>query len=606
MEAERRKAPRKTPAEFTFIKLEQEFGGRVLNCSEDGLCFETMSPINESDLIQFWFSLHTLERVEGFGQIVWMNQAKNVGGIRITHLSRTSRLKFQGWLGDPAQNHEMSPRDGARATVASPVTAAAVDEPLPAQVTAAPVHPVSAPISSNVPVEQAIASDAAIAGAAVPGVSQARHWPTSVVNATSPHSPATSEERASATAEHIQAYGTNEAPESQSPPASAPLWLQGTTASADRDDFSPAMTTQPEPPENLKWTAPLSTEPFSPEASNPWPSSHPESFSPHSMASSEDQTQSFHSSSSLEYSDEPAVEPRELVPLTRHRNATRMQFIRGALLGILACAAIAAMVSKYSRPVGPSVAAQVSSLAATGGTTVVEAQPSSEAPSSNLRQAVSIPSLASISHTIRRASTPPVTTIIPGILQQSSLSPATASATDPAPAPEQVATQNEAQAPAASSAGNAVTAYHPAPLIEAPTLPIPPAPFRPPLDPRLGPTATEPARDTEAAVSYPSFHRQNPVSTLQVGGEVRPARLIRSVQAVYPLSVRNRGISGDVVIDAVVTASGNVTQARVLSGPTLLHQAALDAASQMKYEPALLDGKPTSQHVTITMKFRPE
>jgi hypothetical protein len=59
MVPERRKDARKTPAEFTFIQLEQEHGGRVLNFSQKGLCFECLSPINDTDLIQFWFSYLT-------------------------------------------------------------------------------------------------------------------------------------------------------------------------------------------------------------------------------------------------------------------------------------------------------------------------------------------------------------------------------------------------------------------------------------------------------------------------------------------------------------------------------------------------------------------
>lgn len=605
METERRKAPRKTPAEFTFIKLEQEFGGRVLNCSEEGLCFETMSPINESDLIQFWFSLHTLERVEGFGQIVWMNQARNVGGIRITHLSRTSRQKFQGWLGDPAHIHISPPKEDSRVAIPSVPAASGIKAQNPAPVPETPALSTTVPLAADVPVELAMSGDPATADAGVPEPSQARHWPTSA--ATASPSIQSNFDSASPTGAVTESRDADRADalESQSIPSSAPLWLQGTSAYAEGDVVPPSMTGQPEPPEIFRWTTPLVTQTSSPESRNPWPNSQMETFASHLMAASEDLAHSIPSGGSPEYSDQPAVEPHELVPLTRHRNATRMQFIRGALLGILVCAAIAALVSKFSKPLGPSVSAQVASSPATAGTSVAEAQPNFEAPSSNLTQAISIPALTKVAHTGKRSGATSVTKIIPGAVQESSASPAGASNSDPAPTPEQVAAQNATPAPAASSAGNAVTAYHPAPLVQAPSLPIPPERFQATVDPRLAPTAAQPAPDSAAAVSYPSFHRANPVSSLQVGGEVRPARLIRPVQPVYPLAARSRNIAGDVVIDAVVSASGNVTQPRVLSGPSLLHQAALEAASQLKYEPALLDGKPTAQHVTITMKFHP-
>ena len=67
---------------------------------------------------------------------------------------------------------------------------------------------------------------------------------------------------------------------------------------------------------------------------------------------------------------------------------------------------------------------------------------------------------------------------------------------------------------------------------------------------------------------------------------------------------RNQRISGDVRIDALVDADGNVSTMKVLSGSPLLHLAALNALKQWKYQPAELDGKPTSMHLTVTIQFR--
>jgi protein TonB len=43
---------------------------------------------------------------------------------------------------------------------------------------------------------------------------------------------------------------------------------------------------------------------------------------------------------------------------------------------------------------------------------------------------------------------------------------------------------------------------------------------------------------------------------------------------------------------------------KVVSGPSLLHQAAMDALRQWKYQAALLDGKPVPMHLTVTIQFR--
>jgi protein TonB len=85
---------------------------------------------------------------------------------------------------------------------------------------------------------------------------------------------------------------------------------------------------------------------------------------------------------------------------------------------------------------------------------------------------------------------------------------------------------------------------------------------------------------------------------------VKSAVLVKSVPPVYPQMAKAEHVSGNVQLDALIDASGNVAQLKVLSGPTLLHRAALDAVKQWKYKPAMLDGQPTSMHLTVTVQFR--
>lgn len=95
-----------------------------------------------------------------------------------------------------------------------------------------------------------------------------------------------------------------------------------------------------------------------------------------------------------------------------------------------------------------------------------------------------------------------------------------------------------------------------------------------------------------------------PAAPVAVGGDVTPARMISSVPPVYPAMAKTQHISGDVRVDALIDASGRVTTMKVISGPSLLHQAAKDALRQWKYQPASLDGKPASMHLTVTIQFR--
>jgi TonB family protein len=95
-----------------------------------------------------------------------------------------------------------------------------------------------------------------------------------------------------------------------------------------------------------------------------------------------------------------------------------------------------------------------------------------------------------------------------------------------------------------------------------------------------------------------------PAAPVPVGGDVRPAKLITSVAPVYPTLAKSQHVSGSVLIDALIDATGHVIAMKVVSGPTLLHQSAMDALRQWKYQPALLDGRAVPMHLTVTIQFR--
>jgi len=90
---------------------------------------------------------------------------------------------------------------------------------------------------------------------------------------------------------------------------------------------------------------------------------------------------------------------------------------------------------------------------------------------------------------------------------------------------------------------------------------------------------------------------------LPAGGRVHQARLIRSVPPVYPALAKTNHVTGDVTLDALIDSTGKVTEVKVISGPTLLREAAMDALRLWKYEPALLGGHPVSTRLTVTLKF---
>jgi len=99
-------------------------------------------------------------------------------------------------------------------------------------------------------------------------------------------------------------------------------------------------------------------------------------------------------------------------------------------------------------------------------------------------------------------------------------------------------------------------------------------------------------------------HGAQPKAPVPIGGDVKPARLLHSVAPTYPALARSQRVSGDVLIDAFIDASGHVTTMKVLSGPALLYEAAKDAVRQWRYQPAMLDDKPVAMHLTVTVQFR--
>jgi periplasmic protein TonB len=95
-----------------------------------------------------------------------------------------------------------------------------------------------------------------------------------------------------------------------------------------------------------------------------------------------------------------------------------------------------------------------------------------------------------------------------------------------------------------------------------------------------------------------------PPAPLPVGGDVRQARLLSSSPPLYPTLAKAQHVEGAVRVDALVDENGRVSSAKVVGGPTLLHQAAIDAVRQWKYQPATLDGKPVPMHLTVTLQFK--
>src|SRR6266481_1880646 len=94
-----------------------------------------------------------------------------------------------------------------------------------------------------------------------------------------------------------------------------------------------------------------------------------------------------------------------------------------------------------------------------------------------------------------------------------------------------------------------------------------------------------------------------PGAPMRVGGRIRPPKVIVQTYPEYPTLARQARIQGQVQIDAILDEQGNVADMRVVSGPPLLHQAAVDALKKWKYEPTYLNDRPISVEMIVKITF---
>jgi periplasmic protein TonB len=78
-----------------------------------------------------------------------------------------------------------------------------------------------------------------------------------------------------------------------------------------------------------------------------------------------------------------------------------------------------------------------------------------------------------------------------------------------------------------------------------------------------------------------------------------------SIQPVYPAAVRRIGLEGMVVLEAVITRDGNVSDIRIAKSlHSFCDQAAVQAVRQWRFNPGLMNGIPVDVRMHLTVSFR--
>jgi periplasmic protein TonB len=103
--------------------------------------------------------------------------------------------------------------------------------------------------------------------------------------------------------------------------------------------------------------------------------------------------------------------------------------------------------------------------------------------------------------------------------------------------------------------------------------------------------------------THPDVRQAMPASTQHVSSGVMQGMLIDKVVPAYPAIARATRTSGAVILQATISRAGTIENLRVISGPAMLRQAALDAVKQWRYRPYMLNGQPVEVETAVEVDF---
>jgi protein TonB len=101
----------------------------------------------------------------------------------------------------------------------------------------------------------------------------------------------------------------------------------------------------------------------------------------------------------------------------------------------------------------------------------------------------------------------------------------------------------------------------------------------------------------------PSVHAAPSPRRPIVSSGVMAGNLIAKTAPQYPVIARRARIQGTVVLQATIGKGGEIENLRVVSGPPMLQQAALDAVRSWRYRPFYLNGEPVAVETTVNVIF---
>ena len=117
--------------------------------------------------------------------------------------------------------------------------------------------------------------------------------------------------------------------------------------------------------------------------------------------------------------------------------------------------------------------------------------------------------------------------------------------------------------------------------------------FRASPSPKSATEATPSEAGDEAAPADPQM----------LSPQIASRYLIERVEPEYPEEARLQRVQGDVVMDAIVAAEGNVREVKLVSGDHQLASAAVEAVRQWRFKPYAPKGQPVEFQTRVVVKF---
>ncbi len=100
-------------------------GGVITDISGAGLRFHTVAPVQQGGLVRLSILLGAAHQLEAVGELVWMDSARTVGGVRFTVLPVGAAEQIRDWAeapeaGDSAKSSAPLPASPASASASAP------------------------------------------------------------------------------------------------------------------------------------------------------------------------------------------------------------------------------------------------------------------------------------------------------------------------------------------------------------------------------------------------------------------------------------------------------------------------------------------------------